>query len=172
MNMPFILTIRERSHSWAGRPPVRSEHASRAGAQAELLDYVRRNWDAEMGTEAPGEPGKMIEEYFSEVLEGYDIVEAGIPRMTLAEFRATRKPCDATKMEACGYIAGERSSGYVYVDALVIENTDESWPVHTGAYYLRIANDERQSNDLAELERILYHYAIAEQLIVPRGEHE
>ena len=76
--MPFILTIRERSHSWAGRPPVRSEHASRAGAQAELLDYVRRNWDAEMGTDAPGEPGKIIEEYFSEVLEGYDIVEAGI----------------------------------------------------------------------------------------------
>ena len=62
--MPFILTIRERSHSWAGRLPVRSEHATRADAEAELQDYVRRNWDAEIGTEPPADPGDMVQEYF------------------------------------------------------------------------------------------------------------
>jgi hypothetical protein len=72
--MPFILTIRERSHSWAGRPPVRSEHATHADAEAELLEYVRRNWHAEMGTEPPADHREMIQEYFSDVLESYDIV--------------------------------------------------------------------------------------------------
>jgi hypothetical protein len=74
--MPFILTIREKAHSWAGRPPVRSEHATRASAEAALLEYVRRNWDAEMGTEPPTDPGKVIQEYFGGVLESYDIVES------------------------------------------------------------------------------------------------
>ena len=73
--MPFILTIRERSHSWAGRPPAQSEHATRVDAEAELLQYVRRNWDAEVCTEPPDDPGEMIQEYFAEVLESYDIIE-------------------------------------------------------------------------------------------------
>jgi hypothetical protein len=77
--MSFILTIRERSHSWAGRPPARSEHASRVDAEAELLQYVRRNWAAEVGTEPPDDPGEMIEEYFEEVLESYDIIEQTLP---------------------------------------------------------------------------------------------
>jgi hypothetical protein len=74
--MPFIITIQERSHSWAGRPPVRSEHATHAAAEAELLEYVRRNWDAEIGTEAPADPGEMVGEYFSEILESYEILES------------------------------------------------------------------------------------------------
>jgi hypothetical protein len=74
--MPFTLTIRERSHSWAGRAPIRSEHATRTDAESELMAYVQRNWDAEMGTEPPEDPGRVIEEYFSEVLESYDIVES------------------------------------------------------------------------------------------------
>jgi hypothetical protein len=83
--MSFTLTIQERSNSWAGRSAVRSEHATRGDAESELLAYVRRNWDAEMGTEPPTEPLEMVEEYFSEVLESYDIVES-----TSATF--TRQP--------------------------------------------------------------------------------
>ena len=78
--MAFILTIHERSHSWAGRPPARSEHGTRVDAEAELLQYVRRNWDAEMGTEPPADPGEMIQAYFSDVLESYDIVERQQPQ--------------------------------------------------------------------------------------------
>jgi hypothetical protein len=76
--MPYILTIKERSHSWAGRPPVSSPHATRAEAEGELRDYVRRNWDSEMGTEMPNDPNEAISEYFTEVLESYDIVEASL----------------------------------------------------------------------------------------------
>jgi hypothetical protein len=36
-------------------------------------------------------------------------------------------------------------------------------------YYLRIANCEYASDDLAELEEILYRYAVAEELVVSRA---
>ena len=130
--------------------------------------------NAEMGTETPSEPGEMIEEDFSEVLEANDIVEVGIPRMTFAEFCATRKPCDASEMEVLSYqffTAGPCSSGYVYIDALGIEIGDESSPNCKVGYYHEIATD-CQSNDLAELEQILYRHAIEEHWIMPRGEHE
>jgi len=131
--------------------------------------------NAEIGTETPSEPGEMIEEDFSEVLEAHEIVEVGIPRMTFAEFCATRKPCDASEMEALSdhfFTAGGRcSSGYVYIDLLGIEIIDESSPKCTGTHYHEIATD-CQSKDLAELEQILYRYAIKEHWIEPRGEDE
>ncbi len=73
--MSYTLTIRERGDSWAGRPPVRTVHASYAQAQDELLDYVRRNWDAEMGTDQPEDPDDMVRQYFADVLETYEISE-------------------------------------------------------------------------------------------------
>jgi len=73
----YVLTIRELGHSWAGRPPLRSSHASRAEAEGELADYVRRNWDAEMDDDPlPDDPAQMIDEYFASVLETYEISEA------------------------------------------------------------------------------------------------
>ena len=38
--------------------------------------YVQRTWDAEMRAESPGDPGGMVTEYYSEVLETYDLREA------------------------------------------------------------------------------------------------
>lgn len=73
--MPYTLIIKERNHSWAGRSPVRSVHATKDEAETALVKYVARNWDAEVGDERPSDPTKMIEEYFSEVLEAYEIVE-------------------------------------------------------------------------------------------------
>jgi len=40
-----------------------------------LLDYVKRNWEAEMGTDPPDDPEQMVVEYFDEALEAYDIQE-------------------------------------------------------------------------------------------------
>jgi hypothetical protein len=59
---------------------VRTEHATQIAAEAELLDYVRRNWDAEVGTEPPNDSAEMIQEYFSDVLESYEIAERQQPR--------------------------------------------------------------------------------------------
>jgi len=73
--MPYILTIRERNNSWAGRSPFTSLHPTEAEAKAALLDYVRRNWDSEMGADPPEDPDEMVDGYFSEVLEAYDISE-------------------------------------------------------------------------------------------------
>lgn len=53
-----------------------SVHATRAEAEAELLEYVRRNWSSEMGTEPPEAPSDMIAEYFSEVAEVYTISDS------------------------------------------------------------------------------------------------
>jgi len=74
-DMPFTLTIEERNYSWAGRAPVRTQHATRAAAEAELLAYVRRNWDAEIGTDPPNDSAVMIAAYFADVLERYDITD-------------------------------------------------------------------------------------------------
>jgi hypothetical protein len=73
MSMAFILTIRERNGSWAGRSPAQSTHATEDEARAALSDYVHRNWDAEVGTERPQDADEMIDEYFEEVLEAYEI---------------------------------------------------------------------------------------------------
>ena len=77
--MIFVLINGERSNSWAGRPPVVTLHRSREGARAGVLDYVKRNWKDKVGTEEPGEQDDMIEQYFEEVLECYDIQEVKEP---------------------------------------------------------------------------------------------
>ncbi|MFZ0338906.1 MAG: hypothetical protein WAL45_12790 [Terracidiphilus sp.] len=74
--MPFTLIIQERGYSWAGRPPRESSHATREEAEAELLDYVRANWDTELDSdEPPDDPEGMVKEYFADVLESYTITE-------------------------------------------------------------------------------------------------
>jgi hypothetical protein len=40
-----------------------------------LVEYVARNWDAEVGTERPDDHAEMVEAYFSEVLEAYELQE-------------------------------------------------------------------------------------------------
>lgn len=76
--MPFTLTIAERGHAWAGRGPATSTHPTRQAAEAAVLTYVRENWDEEMGTAAPDDPQAMVEEYFAEVMEQYEIFEAAV----------------------------------------------------------------------------------------------
>ena len=71
--MSFALTIRERLDSWAGRAPVMSVHESQPQAVAALAEYVRENWDTEIGEEAPSDEGEMVQRYFDEVPEAFDI---------------------------------------------------------------------------------------------------
>jgi len=73
--MPFVLIIGERSNSWAGRPPVVTLHHTREDARTTLLDYVKRNWEDEVVGDEPEESDALIEQYFDEVLEFYDIQE-------------------------------------------------------------------------------------------------
>lgn len=74
--MPFTLVIKDRGQSWAGRPPAKSSHGTREEAEAELVRYVRTNWDAEVGSdEPPDDPAAMVQEYFADVLESYNITE-------------------------------------------------------------------------------------------------
>jgi hypothetical protein len=75
--MPFVLVIGERGNSWAGRPPRSSIHATREAAEGELENFVRNNWDSELGgDELPEDPDEMIDYYFENVLERYEIVFA------------------------------------------------------------------------------------------------
>lgn len=73
--MAFILTIRERGNSWAGRSPFSSEHQTQKQAEAALLAYVKENWEAEIGDEPPTDQDLMVSQYFEEVLEAYEIRE-------------------------------------------------------------------------------------------------
>ena len=75
--MSYKLLIRERGHSWAGRAPVATVHPTLAAAEAELPDYVRRNWDSEIGTQQPDVPADVIAEYFADALDSYEIHENG-----------------------------------------------------------------------------------------------
>src|ERR1039458_4219483 len=56
-------------------PAIRCRSSASGSRGSTLHEYVRRNWAAEVGTEPPDDPGEMIEEYFEEVLESYDIIE-------------------------------------------------------------------------------------------------
>lgn len=60
----------------AGRPPASTIHDAREDAEAELLDYVRRNWDITDVDDQPEDPEEMIEHYFEYVPERYEIVDA------------------------------------------------------------------------------------------------
>ena len=70
----FVLTIRERRNSWAGRGPIATLHASREEAEADLIGYVRDCWEDKMDGDPP-EDEDLIDEYFGKVLEEHTISE-------------------------------------------------------------------------------------------------
>jgi hypothetical protein len=80
--MPFLLMIRERRYSWAGRDPMAVIHPTREAAQAQLLDYVRENWDDQMGDEPPEDEDELVEQYFDCVHEEYVITGTAFTTLT------------------------------------------------------------------------------------------
>ncbi len=73
--MAFILTIRDRGDSWAGRSPCTSEHRTESGARAALVAYVKENWESELEGQPPADEDDMVTEYFENVREAYEISE-------------------------------------------------------------------------------------------------
>jgi len=74
--MPFVLMIRKRRGPWEGRGLIATIHSTEEDAQANLVDYVRENWDAKMDNDPPKTADELIEAYFDHVLEEYAISEA------------------------------------------------------------------------------------------------
>ena len=58
-----------------GGGPATTTHASRQDARQALIDYVRRNWEAEIDEESPADEDELVDRYFAEVLESYEIAE-------------------------------------------------------------------------------------------------
>jgi len=84
---------------------------------------------------------------------------------TLAEFRASGVDC-ADLGATLSFDTGQEEpvKGRVYLGQYYIEDT-RSWPdpdVATGRWYLILERSEWQSDDLADLERRLYLYALGE----------
>jgi hypothetical protein len=72
----FILTIKERNFSWAGRGPLVMTYETRDEAKQGLIDYVSEQWGSEMDMDdRPEDPGDMVAAYFDHVLEAYEILE-------------------------------------------------------------------------------------------------
>jgi hypothetical protein len=77
--------------------------------------------------------------------------------MTLEQFIATRREVDDLRREGCyGDNLERETPGFVYHDGLVIEKTPD------GKFYLFIGNADWLSNDVSELERRLYDFAVRE----------
>jgi hypothetical protein len=71
----FVLSIKERGHSWAGREPLVMNFATREKAEQEIADYVSECWDDEMDIDKPEDTEEMVDAYFDHVLEEYEILE-------------------------------------------------------------------------------------------------
>jgi hypothetical protein len=89
--------------------------------------------------------------------------------MTFAQFRQTGRDC-----QNIGEAIGEETllgvSGRLYCDDLSIEDT-QSWKSNStnleeGRWYLLIGRDEYRSDNLEELERYLYRFAIENEYTV------
>jgi hypothetical protein len=77
--------------------------------------------------------------------------------MTFEQFQATK-----ATVEGHGEL---EQSGLSYIDTLLIETVEDSWPDKIkaqGKYCLTIGNSQRISDDLESLERDLYDYAASE----------
>jgi hypothetical protein len=85
--------------------------------------------------------------------------------MTFTEFQATKHEVDADAMEKSGYTIDDARTarGLMYEGGLVIEYTNTSaWAEaprkEQGEYYLILERSEYISNDLPQLERLLYQW--------------
>lgn len=77
--------------------------------------------------------------------------------MKFPEFQAMRKRVTAVEMERAGVTHNEQTQyGWLYPGGLLIEST-EGWDYEfLGMYYLLVEGREYFTDDLEELERILY----------------
>jgi hypothetical protein len=89
--------------------------------------------------------------------------------MTFEQFQATRKHIAdlATLPDDLSYSCMAETAGYLYRDSLVIEDT-ATWPPRgeddrpVKRWYVLIGNAEHNSDDLEDVERKLYEFAVSE----------
>jgi hypothetical protein len=84
--------------------------------------------------------------------------------MTLEEFHDARVWSDdiAAHIRDTGL---SKAKGYIYVDALYIEQVQPDWPEATrkrGRWHLVLGNAEYVTDDLPRLEALLYEFALGE----------
>lgn len=79
--------------------------------------------------------------------------------MTFEQFQQSKRRVDDVN-DAVGMASDEPCSGFVYKDDLHIFDMPEA-----GNYLLVIANQQKVSADLADLERDLYDYGIREDML-------
>ena len=89
--------------------------------------------------------------------------------MTLRDFQKTRIETNNIRGYITGLVSNPEnfppSPGFLYLRSLWIEKTD-NWDSGVDAdFYLRIANQEYQSDNLDDLEMILWKYAVSEGYI-------
>jgi hypothetical protein len=85
--------------------------------------------------------------------------------MTLEQFQATRRHSDRLAEEINDEALGGAATGFIYLGCLFIEDVNDSWHEKAraqGKFHLLIGRDEWLSNDLAELERLLFEFADSE----------
>jgi len=99
--------------------------------------------------------------------------------MTFAEFQAARVWSDDLRASLPDVFNDEASSppqsGWIYAGSLYIEEVQDFWPDKArarGRWYLVLGNWDKISDDLAELERELYDYAVGEDVINPPADAE
>lgn len=86
--------------------------------------------------------------------------------MTFKEFQETRKPCEDIGKAISADLGGDEPvSGVLYLDCLYI--ADSSMPGCN--WWLQIGREEYMSDELYDLERRLYDFAISEGYIVDPG---
>ena len=98
--------------------------------------------------------------------------------MNFNQFVLTSQCGNLSKLLGDIYHGDSKTEGFVYLDSYYIEDT-RSWGLQSSGYdregneipfprekyYLCIGNQEWSSNDLSELEEILFQYVLEEVLI-------
>ena len=86
--------------------------------------------------------------------------------MTFEQFQNTRQWCEDLSTRLPGEVLREDSKGYVYCGSFFIEDATawpESAPGHgQGHWFTVIGRAEYQSDDLEQIERQLYGFAVSE----------
>jgi hypothetical protein len=86
--------------------------------------------------------------------------------MTFEQFQATRKHCNdlGKALGDARWEDGPAGTGFLYLDALYIEDVPSHWPDAAkaqGNHYLILERCEWITDDLESLERRLYEFAVS-----------
>jgi hypothetical protein len=96
-------------------------------------------------------------------------------QMTFEQFQAARRYCEdlGAAISDARWEGEPAAKGYLYLDALYIEEVMPHWPEAAkaeGKWCLIIGRNERITDDLEALERNLYDWAVSEGYFDDKGQ--